>query len=149
MSTLVAPDRRRELMQQVLRRMQGWQSIWMGSKFDLPSVAKGRYVAAKEFHDWLADGGTKDKAQKYLDERTAYWTKEQETFESFLFSLQLAERIKQGLDTPESLKGFSAHVFPGFEATPQEKHTMQFLKTQYQASRVELWHLARLLVPSK
>lgn len=138
-------DRHRNLMRRVMRKVEGWQSIWMTSEFDLPCVAKGRYIAAKEFYEWLANGGTIAAAPDYLKERTAYWVREQNTFEAFAFSLQLADRIAKGYETKESLKGYEAHVFEGMTATEDEKKNIDFLRVQYQASQVELWHLHRLL----
>lgn len=145
MLELVDRDRRRALMDRVARKMNGWQSIWMTSEHDVPSVAKGRYVAAKEFYEWLANGGPLEGAQAYLDERTKHWKAEQTRFEGFEFSLQLAQRIRDGLETPETLKRYAAHVFEGFDATKEEARNIEWLRVQYGASQVELWHLARLL----
>jgi hypothetical protein len=138
-------NRRRTLMAQVARKMHGWQTIWMSSEHDLPCIAKGRYIAAKEFHEWLANGGDLSKAQEYLDERTKHWLNEENTFDGYKLSVQLAQLIKDGHETRESLKGFEAHIFEGFEASAEEVQQMDWLKTQYKASQVELWHLARLL----
>ena len=138
-------SRRRYLMQQVMRKVQYWQMVYMTSLHDQPSVAKGRYEAARLFYEWLAEGGDIIEAQEYLNQQTAHWKQEEDTYETFRFQLQLSESIAKGWETKESLAGWSKNVIPGFNATPEEQEHLRFLGTQYHASQVELWHLARLL----
>lgn len=110
---------RDELLKKVLRMEQGWHSIVKSSAYPLlPSVAKGRYAAAKEFHDWLHEGHSILWAQAYLDGRTQHWAKELTGIE---------DRMKAG------------------PLSPEERTQLHYQHTQCLASRVELWHLARLL----
>lgn len=138
-------DRRRYLMQQVLRKVQYWQSIYMTSEHDIPSLAKGRYIAAKEFYDWLADGGSVREAERYLEERKTHWLGQYEKVEEMLFALELNERIRKGWDTERSLAGWKHVMARGFEATDDEQKQLKYVSVQHQASRVEVWHLERFL----
>lgn len=138
-------SRRRYLMQQVMRKVQGWQSIWMTSELDCPSTAKGRYLAAKEFYDWLADGGEISKAEAFLDERSAYWKRLEEEDDLYIFALTLEDHIRAGHETRESLRGYRHALIDGINATPEEREKLKFLQDQHGASQVENWHLKRFL----
>lgn len=138
-------SRRRYLMQRVMRKVEGWQSIWMTSEYDNPCIAKGRYLAAKEFYDWLADGGALSEAESWLKARGQHYHKECESPDALIFSGQLSDALAKGYETEESLKGYRHALVPGFVVTPEEAETMKGLSTQYRASETELWHLERLL----
>lgn len=138
-------SRRRYLMRRVMRKVEGWQSIWMTSEYDNPCVAKGRYLAAKEFYEWLADGGEIAKAMEWLKERGKHYHAESDRPEALLFSDQLTEAIAKGYETEESLKGWRHALIPGFTISDTERAAMKGLSTQYRASEMELWHLERLL----
>lgn len=132
-------------MQQVQRKVQGWQQIYVTSLYDLPSLAKGRYLAAKEFYEWLADGGEPSQAQAYLDGRKKYWDAETESVESLLFALELNDRIAAGSDTAETLNGWRRVLNPSFSASNHERTQLKYISVQHQASKIEVQHLERLL----
>jgi hypothetical protein len=139
-------DRRRRIIQQVWRKVEGWQHLYM-TNIDggRPSIFKGRYQAAKEFYDWLSDGGDLVNANEFLAQNIAKWKLEEDTVERLKFSAELASRIAKGWDTKESLVKF-AHLFTGDdELTEFEKQRIDFLKWQFKASQIELEHLRRLL----
>lgn len=139
-------SRRRYLMQRVMRKVEGWQQIWMTSEYDNPSIAKGRHLAAKEFYDWLADGGEIAEAEAWLKARGKHYHAEMAKPEEYLFSARLNELIAAGYETEESLKKGWAHALkPGFTISDAERKSLSGLSTQYGASEVELWHLERLL----
>lgn len=138
-------DRRRYLMQQVQRKVQCWQTLYMTSEHDIPSLAKGRYLAAKEFYDWLADGGSIAEAERYLEERKAHWLREYEKVEGWLFALELNDRIKRGFDTEKSLDGWKHVLSRCFDASDTERKQLKYIAVQHQASRMEVWHLERFL----
>jgi hypothetical protein len=138
-------SRRRYLMQRVMRKVQGWQSIWMTSEFDNPCIAKGRYLAAKEFYEWLAGGGEIAEAKEWLVARGKHYHKECESPDALLFSGQLSDAIAKGYETEESLKGYRHALIPGFTISEKEREAMNGLSIQYRASETELWHLERFL----
>lgn len=141
-------DRRRYLMQQVQRKVQYWQSIYMTSEHNIPSLAKGRYLAARDFYDWLAGGGSIAGARQYLEQRRQHYKDESESVEGMLFTLELNDRIKGGLDTEESLRGWNHVLTRAFDASDHERKQLKYLSVQHQASGVELWHLERFLKDS-
>lgn len=138
-------SRRQTLMRRVMQKVQGWQTIYMTSEYEGPSVARGRYEAARLFYEWLAEGHPLEAVPAYLQQQTAYWTKEMETFEMYALQLQLADRLAKGLETRESLRNWTKFLIPGFNATEGEQQHLDNLRVQYGAARVELWHLHRLL----
>lgn len=137
-------DRRRYLLRRVMRKVEGWQSIWITSEYDNPCVAKGRYLAAKEFYDWLADGGEIAQAQEWLVARGKHYRAERDATERLIFAGELSAARAEG-QTEETLKGWTHALVPGFEMSPTERETLRGLSVQHQASETELWHLERLL----
>ena len=142
-------DRRRHILASVMRKVQYWQSIWMTSEYDIPSMAKGRYEMAKEFYDWLADGGKLDEAKAYLDVRKKHWAQEGDKTDGLLLSAQLEEAIKNGWETRESLKGWKHMLAPGFTLSEIEKTVLGAKKVQHEAAVTEAVHLERLLKDPK
>lgn len=138
-------SRRRYLMRQVMRKVHGWQTIWMTSEYDNPWIARGRYLAAQEFYDWLASGGKISEAEAWLKERGKHYHKECESPDALVFAGELNNLIAKGYETEESLKGWKHALVPGFTVTPEEATAMKGLSTQHRASETELWHLERLL----
>jgi len=138
------------LAHQVHRKVKGWQYIWLTSLYDQPSVAKGRYIAAQEFYDWLQAGGKESDARAYLKGREAHWRAQREVFEGHLYTLQLNDAIAKGYETPAAVQAsWPKSYVPGFTATEKEREMMQFLVTQYQASEIEVRHLTRFLAPDR
>lgn len=138
-------SRRRYLMQRVMRKVEGWQSIWITSEYDNPCIAKGRYLAAREFYEWLADGGEIAKAKEWLVARGKHYHAESDAPERLIFSGELSAAIAEGRETTETLTRWKHALIPGFTVSEKEREAMKGLSVQYRASETELWHLERLL----
>lgn len=92
----VDQDRRRYLMQRVMSRVQYYQQIWMTTEFAHESpYAKGRYLAAKDFYDWLGRGGEIKDAQAYLDAMKTKADKNSDSWDIHRFNAQLNEQVKR------------------------------------------------------
>lgn len=86
--------RHRHLMQAAQRRMEGYQTLWMTSEFDDPAYLRGRYLAAKEFWEWLQGGGAVADAQAYLDGMVERARKECADWDRPRFNAALNTQVK-------------------------------------------------------
>lgn len=134
-------SRKRYLIEMVRKHMAGWQHIWMTSEHDSPSITKGRYIASKEFFDWLSNGGEIEDAAKYLDEREVHWRKQYDDAHRLTFAAQLTQMKERG----EDVTGFEHGIIAGFTTSADEQRMLRFLQGQYQSSVVGVDHLRRFL----
>jgi hypothetical protein len=122
-------SRRRYLMQQVMKRVQGYQTIWMTTEMKHEvSYAKGRYLAAKDFYDWLADGGEISKAQEYLDAMKVKARKESEAWDTHRFNAQLNEQVERVRPKQKRLEELKA--LPRESLTPEQLREWWLLQTE-------------------
>jgi len=138
---IAAVERKRYLTEMVRKHMAGWNHIWMTSEHDSPSITKGRWIASKEFFDWLSNGGELADAAKYLDEREVHWRKQYDDAQRLTFADQLTKMKERG----EDVTGFEHGIIAGFTTSEDEQRMLRFLQGQYQSSVVGVNHLRRFL----
>lgn len=137
--------RHRWLMQKAERRMEGWRKINEANEFPYQSkYLQGRYLAAREFYEWLANGGQIADAKAWLEERKKQRLVEYERFEAYETMHILAAHVEAGRFTDEEAKRWRVYT-PGFKATDEEREELKGVSTMNKAGEVEFWHLERLL----
>lgn len=118
--------RHRFLMQQVMRRVESYQSLWMTSETaGESSYLKGRYLAAKDFYEWLAEGGTIAASQEYLDAMMVKSRAKANEWEGFRFNDSLNRQVMR-IRKDKARKAELMAKSPLTEAEATELRTLRF-----------------------